>query len=422
MSYLGQFFSDLIYKYTDYRPRRVGEYEELFGPAIIFSNYVLKNVDRITCPPDTNPWSVYEHTIYLKFLVKGSDRKNNNPRSNDENAIAIWNEDQDPEKDIPVLKVHYGRILEIRWVGQTKPTPVSFCKAFAYLTQFQELSQLEKEAYLTKVDPKAFQEYLAQKDEETILHLFQNGIVNRNQRKQQEYQRQIVNLREQIFELHNAYLQSCQQTDRLNDMTFDYKAIKRLKDVNQVAVDRDYLVIETHQIPVRHYDVALYERYKSNYYHDYRLEMMNHVMAGRAEICCHPKTIYIRFNDTKLNYNIEINHRRSSFAVDHPHRTCSGNFANSIDKCRLEYDLYGLISNLLQWFSSLSFDDATVAVNWLWRYSGFRIKDQPDTLVFADDQDNIQKLIQKLDRIQAEEEQASPDLNLDLDLNLNEGE
>lgn len=415
MSYIGNILFNKQGQESGYTSLRIEEFDHLFRPAVIFTNYLLNHLEEIKFLPDREPWNCYSSVFYLKFTIKGGQRKNSNPREHDPEAKKIWNINQNPETDTPVLEVHYGRILMVRHIPNEGivPTPLSFMESLAYLTQFQSLSTEEKQQWLQ--EPEDFDARLEELELQELERGFSKVMQRQAERRAMDILEEIQMLRQRILEKHNDYIRVQHQTDRINSIRLDLLSLKRLADIDSVTIEDDRAIrIVTKQIPVRYFDEALYQRYRSNYYTDVEQDMMDHVIAGRAEICCAPKIIRLEFGTNRIDYRIDFVHH----SIDHPHRTCSGNFSGPLDEARMNYDLYGVMSNLIQWFSSLAFDDSTVARSWLWNYSGFRIKNQPNTLIRANNQAQVRNLIKKLNQIKEEEDaQQVPELE-DLDANL----
>lgn len=414
MSYIGNLLHSKQGRESNYHSLGIEQFDRVFRPAVIFSNYLISNIERIEFLPDRSPWSCYSSEFFFKFFVEGGQRKNSTPRERDPEPKKIWNINQNPETDTPVLEVHYGRILMVRHIPDENivPTPLSLMESLAYLTQFQDLDTEMKQHWLQ--EPTDFDTRLAELELQELERGFSKIMQRQAEQRAMDILDEIQSLRQRILEKHNDYIRVQHQTERINSLRLDLLSLKRLADVESVTIEGDRTIrIITKQIPVRYFDEALYQRYRSNYYSDYELEMMDHVIAGRAEICCAPKVIKLDFGTNRIDFRLEHLEAR----IDHPHRTCSGNFAGPLDQARMNYDLYGVMSNLIQWFSSLAFDDSTVARGWLWSYSGFRIKDKPETLIRADNRTHVRNLIRELDKIKEQEEPQVPELE-DLDLEL----
>lgn len=399
-------------------------FEKLLVEAGPFLTYLIFNTDKWEFAKDRTPFDASGYDTWLKFEAPGGDRKNTLPRSKDPEAKKIYTMDSDPTQDNPVFEVHYGRLVRMNCRHKV-PKRLDWLEIFSYLTQFQLLDDPEKLAYLQ--ERYDWVTKLEQLEEERFVKGMQKVLDQRIRDNLDNITRQIENYREQIQNLHRERILCQHQTTNIDKMKLDVQSVRRMHGVTTSYFTNNRLYVETDQLVVRYFDPAIYQRYRSNYYDGWKLELMDLVIAGEIEMVTSPIRIYINFNrSTHLQYGFDHQFyvRQSDkehVQARHPHRTCRGNFENPIDQACQDYDIYGLMSNLLQWFQSLSFDDSHVCRVWLFETGGFRLTGEPDTIVPASDHRQCKDLIEQAKARQAARQTTEPEeLALELNLELTE--
>ena len=410
MTFIGSLLCEQHYQQSGYRGFSEDRLAECLQHAGPFLGYLLETQDNWEFMQDKSWHDTYDNYGWLKFKVQGSDRKNSTSRSKDEDAKKIYHLSQNPETDEPIFEVHYGRML--RWNfkrHQPIPTRMEWLEIFAYLTPFQELDNASKMRYLNENFPieELVTDLEQRKIRENLKALLQRRIRGRLANIEEEMER----TRSRLHHLYAEKKETLQQAENLTDIELELASIKRHHLVRNVMVHHDNIVVYTHQIPVIYYDRSLYERYRSNYYSPRQQQVLDEVMAGRLELCTSPYQITISLNQNRLEYNTSY----EPGGCQHPHRSCQGDFSASIIEAQNEYDTYRLVSNLLQWYSSLAFDDSTVATNWLFASTGVRRPNQPETLVHLHSSEAYDLAALTSSEAPAEEDDLDLDFNLDLE-------
>lgn len=405
-----------------YNGYHVSGFKQLIQEAGPFLGYLIMNLDHWTFAADRTPFDANGYDTWIKFNVPGGDRKNTLPRTLDPEAHKIYTIDSDLQRDMPVFEVHYGRLLRMNMRSKT-PKRMDWLEIFTYLTPFQNLSDTEKLAYLQ--EQQDWQAKLQETEDAEFERHLQDLVQTRIISTLNNIEQRIQQHRSEIRSLHRERILCQHQTQQVDQIKLDLQAIRRLHGVDYIEFRNGKAYVRTTQLPVRYMDPAIYDRYRSNYYTGWQLELMDLVIEGYIEICTSPIVLSLRFDRPEhLSWDFDhLNYRKpddTEVLAKHPHRTCQGNFDIPIQQACENYDTYGLVSNVLQWFQSLAFDDSHVCRVWLFETGGFRLTGQPETLVNAQQVRACKELIKEANKLKEQNVAvAEPaELTLDLDLEL----
>lgn len=371
--YIGQLFARRQVDQSGYRAYRNAQAAELLQTAGATLGYLIDNWNKWSFMVDRGCWESHGRVTWIKFEVPGGDRNNTSPRQQDPDCKKIFSLNQNPDTEQPVFEVHYGRILKLNSFNRL-PAKLDWLEILTYLKPFQDLDNEQKMFYLQ--EKYNLEEVIkAMEDEENTRNL-SSMLEKRTTGALATLDIKLDQLRAQIRDNYRARKEIQMQAMDLDGIQLELENIKRHRLVDRVNVKQDGFVIYTHQLPVIYFDKALYQKYKGNYYNERQRKIMDLVMSGHLELCTSPYTITLEFNTNHISHSYEY-----TGDCSHPHRGCQGDFSGHILEAAMQYDSFMLVSNMLQWFTSLAFDDSTVAQNWLFSSTGVRRPGKPETLV-----------------------------------------